>query len=167
MVAINARTLRHLLLPDWWPLRHWPGPLRARIQEAIRRSETLHQAELRLVIEAGLPLACLKATHTARDRAIELFARLGVWDTEENSGVLIYLQLIDRRVEIVADRGIHARVGQAFWDQVCRDMEAEFRAGRMEAGALAAIAAITAVLVAHFPAAADNRNELPDDVVVL
>ncbi|NBR29019.1 MAG: hypothetical protein EBT83_11515, partial [Betaproteobacteria bacterium] len=90
-----------------------------------------------------------------------------VWDTEHNSGVLIYVQLVDRRIEIVADRGIAARVAQPEWDAICRRMEAAFRERRFEAGALAAIAEITALLARHFPPQGDNPNELSDKPVIL
>ena len=90
-----------------------------------------------------------------------------MWDTEQNSGVLIYLQLIDRRVEIVADRGIDARVGQAFWPAVCRRMEQAFREGRFEAGSLAALGDITGALSEYFPSTSGGPNELPDAPLVL
>jgi uncharacterized membrane protein len=90
-----------------------------------------------------------------------------VWDTEENSGVLIYLLLADHDVEIVADRGVHAKVGPAGWEAICRTMETEFRAGRFEAGVLAGIAAVSAHLETHFPPKGGDRNELPDQPVVL
>ncbi len=165
------RLVRHLLLPDWWVLRAFPAAARQAVEAAIARSETRHQGELRLVVEAGLPLASLLSGQSARARAVALFAALGVWDTADNSGVLIYLQLIDRRVEIVADRGIHARVGQAFWDQVCRAMEAELGndhvADHLAPAAIAAIAAITEMLAHHFPARPGNPNELADAVLIL
>lgn len=162
-----ARLLRHLLRPDWWPLRVWPKTARQAIEQAITASETLHQAELRFVVEAALPISGLLRDQSSRQRAIELFARLGVWDTEHNSGVLIYVQLIDRRVEIVADRGIDVRVGEAYWNAVCRRMETAFAAGRFESGALQAVAEITTVLAEHFPAAGANPDELPNAPLIL
>lgn len=162
-----VRLIRHLLLPDWWLMRDFPAASRQAFAAAIARSESLHRGELRLVIEAGLPIESLWSGQSAHDRAVELFSRLRVWDTEHNSGVLVYLQLVDRRVEIVADRGIDGRVGAPFWATVCRGMEAEFRAGRFETGVIAALDAITRELTQHFPAAADNPDELPNTVVVL
>jgi len=96
-----------------------------------------------------------------------VFALLDVWDTEENTGVLIYVQLVDRAIEIVADRGIAKRVPQAEWDAICRAMERAFRAHRYEQGALEAIGTVTAILARHFPPGAANPNELPDKPVVL
>ncbi len=161
------RFLRHVLAPGWWTARRFPVAARAAVGRAIAASETRHRGELRFVVEGGLPTAHLVAGRDARARAVELFARLGVWDTAGNSGVLIYVQLIDRRVEIVADRGIDARVGQDFWDGVCRQLEADFRDGRFEDGALKAIATITDALARHFPPEGDNPNELPDHPVML
>ena len=116
---------------------------------------------------AALPVAVLRRSSTVRARAIDIFSELRVWDTEENTGVLIYLQLIDRDFEIVADRGISAKVAQAEWDAICRRMENEYKAGLFEAGTLAAIAEITALLTRHFPPLGDNPNELSDKPVVL
>lgn len=162
-----VRLTRHLLMPDWWYRRAFPTTSLVAVERAIGESESTHSGELRFAVEAGLPVDCLWSAQTPRQRAEELFARLRVWDTETNSGVLIYLQMIDRRVEIVADRGINARVAASFWETVCRAMEAEFRAGRFEAGTLAAIRAITAELARHFPAESANTNELPNSAVVL
>lgn len=162
-----ARWLRHLLLPDWWARRAFPKASLDAIEAAIGASEKRHDGELRVVVEAGLPLQHLASGESVRERATELFSRLRVWDTAHNSGVLIYIQLTDRRVEIVADRGIHARVGDTFWQGVCRRLEAAFREDRFEAGALEAIDAITTVLAEHFPPGSDNPNELPDRPLVL
>lgn len=162
-----SRILRHLILPRWWVLHTFPKSALATIERAIAASESSHQGELRFVVEASLPLPGLLHGQSPRARAVELFSTLRVWDTEQNSGVLIYLQLIDRRVEIVADRGIDAKVGHAFWRAVCRHMEQAFRERRFETGALEALAEVTEVLTEHFPAAGDNANELPDSPLVL
>ena len=161
------RALKHLLTPDWVAMRPFPAPVLDRIEAAISASEQRHRGELRFTLEASLePLDVLRGI-PARARALELFATLRVWDTEENSGVLIYLQMVDRRIEIVADRGINRRVRQSEWDAICRRMETEFRAGRFEAGAIAAIGEVTELLVRHFPPGTDNPDELPNRPVVL
>ena len=160
------RFLKHSLLPHWWALRVLPRGMLDAIERAIGESEKRHSGELRFVVEGPLPAAVLGG-RACRQRAIDLFSQLRVWDTEANSGVLIYVQLIDRKVEIVADRGIHARVEQGFWEAVCGRMQAEFHNGRFEAGALAAIGEITEALATHFPPGNDNPNELPDKPVVL
>lgn len=161
------RLLRHLLLPHWWVLRAFPVASLRRIEQAIAASESTHQGELRVVVEANLPLPALLHGHSARTRALDLFAQLRVWDTERNSGVLIYLQLIDRRVEIVADRGISARVAQEFWEDVCRRMEAAFRTGDFEGGTLFALSTITQTLSEHFPAETGGDDELPNAPLLL
>lgn len=162
-----SRVLRHLVLPHWWVLRAFPKPALDAIERAIAASESSHSGELRFVVEGNLPVSSLLRDQSPRARAIELFSELRVWDTEHNSGVLIYLQLIDRRVEIVADRGIDAKVGHAFWRAVCRRMEQSFREARFETGALEALTEITEALTEHFPLAGDNPNELPDSPLVL
>ncbi|MBK7356073.1 TPM domain-containing protein [Propionivibrio sp.] len=156
------RILRHLILPDWWALRPFSKATLRKIEQAISASENTHLGELRFVVEATLPLHGLWHGQSARARAVELFSQLGVWDTEHNTGVLIYVQLIDRRVEIVADRGINAKVGDAFWSTVCRRIEGAFREGQFEEGTLLALSAITDVLAEHFPATGDNPDELPN-----
>lgn len=129
--------------------------------------EKSHLGELRFVVEGALEPGDVLAGTSARERAIDLFSLLRVWDTEHNSGVLVYLLLADRRVEIVADRGIHAHAGSENWDSICRRMEADFAAGRFETGALDGIRAIGELLTRHFPASGDNPNELSDRPVVL
>lgn len=162
-----ARVLKHLFVPGWVARRAFPAAVLARIEDAVRESERTHRGELRFVSEGDLDLLPLLRGLTARERALQVFAGLGVWDTAENSGVLVYVQLVDHRIEIVADRGIAARVAQPEWDAVCRRMETAFRSGDYEGGALAGIREITALLARHFPPGAANPDELPDRPVVL
>lgn len=162
-----ARLMKHLLTPPWLARRPFGRALVDEIGCAVAVSESRHCGELRFVVEGPLPMAQAWHGVSARQRAAELFASQGVWDTEENSGILIYLQLVDRRVEILADRGIAARVPQAEWDAICRAMEAAFKTGDYRGGALAAVARASNLLVEHFPAAAANPNELPDQPLVL
>ncbi|WP_374681406.1 TPM domain-containing protein [Accumulibacter sp.] len=161
------RLLRHLIFPDWWVRRVFSRPVLQRLESAVARSETGHLGELRLVVEGNLALPDLWRGQTPRMRAIDLFSQLRVWDTEHDSGVLIYLQLIDRRVEIVADRGIDRRVGRPFWDAVCRRMEDAFAAGDFENGVLLALQTISEALREHFPASPENANELPNAPLLL
>lgn len=161
------RIARHMLLPDWFVRRAFPAETLGRIEAAIRESEKSHDGELRFAAEAGLDLLPLLGGLTPRQRAVDVFSQLRVWDTERNSGVLIYVQLVDRDIEIVADRGINARVKQNEWDAVCRRMELAFRAGQFEAGILEGIREITALLARHFPPGDSNPDELPDRPVVL
>jgi uncharacterized membrane protein len=134
------------------------------LQARIQRSEKTHSGEIRLCIEAGLPTSYLWQNLGARDRAVTMFGKLRVWDTEANNGVLIYLLLAEHAIEIVADRGLARYVPPAHWQGIVTGMSEAFRAGRYEEGLNAAIDAVDAVLLAHFPlaAGAPNPNELPD-----
>ena len=156
------RMFKHLMLPDWWRHRAFSAEDLAAIGAEVGASEKSHRGELRFVVEASLTVAALWRDQSARQRAAEVFAVERVWDTEENSGILIYVQLADRRVEILADRGIATRVPQAEWDAICRGMEQAFRAGQWRQGALAAVAHAGELLAENFPAGANNPNELPD-----
>ncbi len=161
------RWIRHLFLDDLAVKRAFPRASLAAVTRAIAAQEARHRGELRFVVEGGLPLGPLLTKRSARARALDLFSRLRIWDTEDNAGVLVYLLLADRRVEIVADRGIHAKVGTAAWDAICGEMQSAFAAGRFEAGAILGIEAVSDLLAAHFPPGESNPNELPDTPVVL
>ncbi len=162
-----GRFCRHLV-SDHWSVRYAfpPRALKA-IEDAIAAQERRHDGELRFAVEAALPFFDLVRGISARERAIELFSRLRIWDTEQNAGVLVYLLLADRRVEIVADRGIHSKVGATAWEAICGAMQREFAAGRFEPGVVAGIQAISDLLALHFPPRADNPDELPNRPVVL
>ena len=162
-----GRTLKHLLMPHRVALRPFPQGVLKKIELAVRDSERKHDGELRFAVEGGLNAEALWRGQSPRGRAVELFSHLRVWDTEHNSGVLIYVQLVDRSIEIVADRGINAKVAQDSWDGICRRVEQAFGEGRFEQGALTAIDEVTALLAQHFPPAGSNPNELPDRPVVL
>lgn len=154
-------------MPGWLVRRAFPVSSLRRIEQAISESERGHQGEIRVAMEGGLGLGALLADQGARERAVEVFAALRVWDTEHNSGVLLYVQLADRKVEILADRGISRRVAQPEWQDICREMEQAFRARLFERGVLHAVERITALLVRHFPPGADNPDELVNRPVVL
>lgn len=161
------RFFRHILTMPWQVRRHFSATAMHNVQATIRDSELKHSGEIRFVVEAALhPLQLMRGI-TPRQRAIELFAQLGIWDTAQNSGVLVYLLLADHDVEIVADRGIHGRVGAEGWGKICRQMEAAFRQGQFEAGAVNGIVQIGEILQQHFPAGASNDNELPDAPLIL
>ena len=161
------RIVKHLFAPHWIVNRAFPRRALNAIEHAIRTSEKSHDGELRFAVEASLHPLPLMRGQTARHRAHEVFSGLRVWDTEHNSGVLIYVQTVDRSSEIVADRGINAKVAQHEWDATCKRMEYAFRAKRFEEGALSGIKEITALLARHFPPRDGNPNELPDRPVVL
>ena len=161
------RIMRHLSSGRAAVRRALPPRALDAIERAIRETEAQHDGQIRFAVEAALDLSPLLAGQAARERAIEVFSELRVWDTEHNNGVLIYLLLADRDVEIVADRGIHAKLGTETWETICREMEAAFRDGQFEAGVLAGIYAVGEHLARHFPARGDKSNEMPDRPVVL
>lgn len=149
--------------------RYFPAATLDAIQHAIGASEDRHRGEIAFAVEGSLSLAALQRGRTARQCAEEAFARLRVWDTEENTGVLVYLLLADHAIEIVADRGVAAEVDAAEWLPIIELMQQHFRAGNHLAGALAGIEAIGELLARHFPAgdARPNPDELPNRPVLL
>jgi uncharacterized membrane protein len=164
MMARLQRMLRHRWLDDADTRRAIPPALMEKLAARVADSERRHTGEIRIYVEAGLPLSYLWRDATPRERAISMFGKLGVWDTEQNNGVLIYLLLAEHAIEIVADRGISRHVEPAQWKQIVQRMGSAFHAGRHEDGLTEAVDAVTAVLVQHFPASAGtaNPNELPD-----
>lgn len=162
------RSLKHLVVPDWISRRCFSRKDLLQIEKAVANSEKRHEGEIRFVVEGSLPLSYLLLKHrSSRRRAEDLFSSLKVWDTERNTGVLVYVQLVSRHIDIVADRGIAAKVAQHEWDAVCRAMEASFGKKEFLQGSLQALERITHLLVRHFPSAAGGANELPDRPVVL
>lgn len=161
------RLLRHLTTPQWWVLRAFDGATVDAIERAVTTAEQGHRGELRFVVEGLLPVGHLLRGTTARERAVELFSDLRVWDTEHNSGILIYVQMADRCVEVLADRGITARVPQSAWNELCRALERAFAAGDYRGGALDAIDRAGRLLAANFPAPAENPDEMPDRPIVV
>lgn len=162
-----TRVLRHLFMPPWRVRLAFPARTLRAVEAAIREGEAAHAGEIRFAVESALPLIPLLRGQSARERALEVFSHLRVWDTEHNNGVLVYLLLADHDVEIVADRGIHARVGGEGWEKICREMEALFREGKFEEGVLHGIRAVGAHLVRHYPAQGRGRNELDNKPIVL
>lgn len=161
------RILRHFAMTQWQVKHAFPTITLSAIEQAIKGSESVHLGEVRFVVEGALDGAPLLRGQSARERAIDLFSQLRIWDTEHNSGVLIYLLLADRQVELVADRGIHAKVGSRQWLAICSDMEAAFKMANYKDGVVSGIHAVTGQLKKHFPAEAGNHNELADTPVVL
>jgi uncharacterized membrane protein len=161
------RLLRHLCTPRWTVRRAFPAAALHAIEREIRASEQLHGGEVRFAVEHALPLPALWQGATARERAVDLFSSLRMWDTSERNGVLIYLLLADHAVEIVADRGVHALAGAPHWGRVCRRMQRAFGHGSYERGAVSAVRMVTRMLASHYPPVAGRPNELPDKVVVL
>ena len=159
-----ARLLKHRLVDEDDARRLLGKDALARIQARVAESEKHHSGEIRVVVEAGLPFSYLRRHATPRDRAVKLFGKLGVWDTERNNGVLIYLLLAEHAIEIVADRGLNRVVVPAEWTEIAASMQSAFQAGDFEAGLLRAVDAVDALLVRHFAARPGevDVNELPD-----
>jgi uncharacterized membrane protein len=167
MVMNLKRIMRHLSTGRAAVRRAFPSRTLDVIERAIHETETKHAGQIRFAVEAALELAPLLAGQTAQQRAVEVFSRLRVWDTEHNNGVLIYLLLADRDVEIIADRGVHAKLGKEVWETICREMEAAFRAGKFEEGVVAGIHSVGQHLARHYPHDGTTKNELPDRPVLL
>jgi uncharacterized membrane protein len=163
------RLLQHRWFDETDARRALGGAALQRVTEAIAASEAYHRGEIRVVVEAGLPLSYLWREATPRERAVSLFGKLRVWDTEENNGVLIYLLLAEHAIEIVADRGLARRVPAQQWSGIVERMRTSFRAGRFDSGLLEAVATVDALLREHFPRQAGRTdvNELPDPPVLL
>ena len=162
------RIWRHLTMTHGRVNRDFPPAALLAIEQAIKKTESAHSGEVRFVVEGALDGAPLFHAQSARERAHHLFAVLRIWDTEHNNGVLIYVLLADRAVEVVADRGIHAKAGPRAWLAICHEMEAAFRAGNFEHGAVRGVQAVARRLVDHFACTAPHSgNELPNTPLVL
>jgi uncharacterized membrane protein len=160
--------VRHLTASRLRTRALFPPAALAQIQAACAAAEAKHEGEIRFAIETALPLEGLWHNLAPRARALQVFARLHMWDTRENNGVLIYVLRADRAVEIIADRGISAQVREAEWEAICRDVEAHYRAGRYVDGSLAAVASVARLIERHFPAGvAEQTQELPNQPILL
>jgi uncharacterized membrane protein len=166
MVNIK-RWFRHAFMPPWRWQTLFPKTALTEIEKAVKHSEHQHSGELRFAVENTLAPGKVWRGMSPRQRAIEVFSDLRVWDTEENSGVLIYLLLADREVHIVADRGITKRVAQSEWDAIAEVMQQEFKHGDFLHGSLQGIERITMLLAMQFPAGTDNRNELSNKPIIV
>jgi uncharacterized membrane protein len=159
-----ARILKHRWLDETDTARALNAAALQRLEARVAASERHHSGEIRLCVEAGLPLSYLWRGATARQRALTMFGKLRVWDTEHNNGVLIYLLLAEHAIEIVADRGLSRHVPQAHWDSLVAGMRQAFGSGRFEEGLMQAIGAVDTLLLRHYPLGDEqhNPNELPD-----
>lgn len=166
MLAKIQRLFRHRWLDEADTRRAIPPELVERLKQRVAASERRHSGEVRIYVEAGLPFSYIWRGATARERAVAMFGKLRVWDTEQNNGVLVYLLLAEHAIEIVADRGVARHVGPGGWQPVVQHMGEAFRAGRFEDGLTQALEEVSAILVQHFPAQGENANELPDEPVL-
>jgi uncharacterized membrane protein len=161
------RIARHLVEHHWRARRVFTPAVLDDIEQAIKAGEATHCGQVRIVVEGALDGRPLFRNQVARERALDIFSHLRIWDTAHNNGVLIYLLLADRKVEIVADRGIDTKVGATRWEAICRDMETNFRSGQFKTGVIKGIAAVSRELAKYFPPDAHPRNELPDKPIVI
>lgn len=167
MTRFFSHVISSVISSKWQVHRHFSAAALRRIEQAIKASELTHTGEIRFVVEAGLHPLEIISKKMPKKRAVELFGHLNIWDTEHNNGVLIYLLLADRDVEIVADRGIHQHVSNNGWEAICHAMELQFRRGEFEAGVLNGIQQIGAFLHQYYPAESKNENELPDAAMII
>lgn len=162
------RRLLQNIFSGWFLRQRWfPARVLARIHDVIAEGELGHGGEICFAVESRYSILSVLGGLNTRVRAKQLFSRLGVWDTQDNAGVLLYLQLAERRVEILADRGIAARVDPAQWQAICSQFSHDIAVGAPDAAVLSCIAKINALLTLHFPMGADNPRELPDHPVML
>jgi len=158
---------KHLIEHHWRARRVFPREVLSLIEQAIKAGEAMHSGQVRFVVEGALDGKPLFRNQTARERALDIFSTLRIWDTAHNNGVLIYLLLADRRVEIIADRGIDAHVGASGWQRICKAMETDFKAGNFSGGVIRGIQAVSRELAVHFPKHGKGPNELPDAPVLM
>jgi uncharacterized membrane protein len=161
------RILKHLMMTPWRERRAFPRSTLEVITHAIQASETAHAGQIRFAVEGALHGAALYHGQSPRERALDVFSQLRMWDTEYRNGVLIYLLLADSAVEIVADRGVHANVGTNEWQSIVDQMQQSFKAKHFEQGVVTGIQAITQHLMAHYPVHGDELRQLPDTPAVL
>ena len=168
MISRIKRIFKHRWLDASAAQRAIPPAMLQRLQQQVAASEQHHSGEIRIYVEAGLPMSYLwrKAStgQISRQRALAMFSKLRVWDTERNNGVLIYLLLIERVIEVVADRGLNDKVAPQVWQKMVSSMQQAFKQGDFEPGLTQALDQVSTLLVQHFPLAAGetNPNELPD-----
>ena len=161
------RFMRHVLMSPLIARRAFNHETLAAVESAVAASECTHRGQVRFVVEAELHTQQLWAGLTSRARALEVFSGLRVWDTDENNGVLIYVLLADRKVEIIADRGIHTKVGEERWRAICKELELHFRKGDFRAGSVTAIHKVGVELAFYFPSHGERANEQADKPVML
>ena len=161
------RLVRHIVTTRWSTRRHFTREVREAIEQAIIECEARHGGQIRFVVETAFDVPELWRDLPPRQRALQVFGQFGVWNTEHNNGVLIYVLMADHDVEIIADRGIATRVPQAEWDAVCRQMEHHYRAGRFRDGSVVGILGVGALLGRHFPGKLRGEDELPNQPVLL
>jgi uncharacterized membrane protein len=161
------RFFRHVWMSPLIVSRQFPSATLRAIEQAVETGEKSHRGQVRFVVEAELTTGQLWAGVASRQRAVDVFSLFRVWDTEENNGVLLYVLLADRKVEIVADRGIQRAVGSERWRAICREIELRYRKGDYLSGSVIGIEKVSAELAHYFPARGGEKNEQPDKPVLM
>lgn len=156
------RIAKHLTMTEWQVRKTFTREILDAIEKSIKASEAAHTGKIHFVVEGALDCTPLFKQQSAHERALDVFSRLRIWDTEHNNGLLVYLLLADHAVEIVADRGIHSRVGASEWQKICRRMKADFKHANYKDGAIKGIDAMTQLLEKHFPATEAANNDFPN-----
>lgn len=162
-----TRLVRHLTTTRMAARRIFPAHTLKAIQTAIAHGESLHRAEILLIVEPALTVSEVLSSESARQRAHELFAFHRIWDTEENCGILIYINLADHKVEIIADRTVGRLLPPSDWQAVCHTMTQGFARGDFHDSAVAALSQLNTLLQTHFPANGSTLNELPNQPLMI
>jgi uncharacterized membrane protein len=166
-MKIFSRLLKHGFTTASAGKRAFPPSTLKSIEAAIADGEKLHGAEVCLIVEHSLSCKAVLRHTTARQRAIELFSQHRIWDTEDNCGVLVYVNLADRKVEIVADRALAQHIPKEEWRAVCNTMTRGFAQGEFRDSSAAAMTQLNHLLESHFPATGNHSNQLPNKPIVL
>jgi uncharacterized membrane protein len=161
------RIIKHLITGGMAVRAAFPVHSLYAIEQAIHEAEAKHAGQIRFAVEASLDFSALWRNQTASERAIDVFSQLRVWDTECNNGVLIYLLLADRDVEIVADRGIYSKLGKVGWEEICLEMELAFRFGKFEVGVINGVNAVSNCLQLYFPKKSTVMDELSNKPIII
>ncbi|MEC5162902.1 putative membrane protein [Janthinobacterium sp. CG_23.3] len=166
-IARCRRALTHLRSTAADGRRAFPQATLTAIEDAIAKGELAHTAEVRLIVETSLNPGEVFSGISNRERALALFAQYGVWDTEDNCGVLIYINLAERKVDIVADRNVGRRLGPAEWQAICQTMTRGYASGAFHDSTLQALATLNDLLAQHFPANGARPNQLPNQAIII
>jgi len=166
-MSFAKRFFRHVCMSPLIARRAFPRAVLDAVEAAVAAGERTHRGQLRFVVEAELTTPQLWAGLSSRQRALEVFSGMRVWDTGENNGVLVYVQLADHKVEIIADRGIQRHVGDERWRAICREMEHHFKRDDFQQGSVVAVEKISAELAFYFPVEGVQSNEQSDKPVMM
>jgi uncharacterized membrane protein len=162
-----SRIIKHLLYPPWFVRFKFPPASLHKIEASIQQSEAQHSGEIRFAVESSLGFFQLLQGTPCIDRGIDVFSELRIWDTDQNNGVLIFLLLADRKVEIIADRGLNNEIAESEWRHICQQMENSFRKHEFETGIIDGITEITQLLIKHSPIQEKKSNELSNKPVII